>query len=313
MRPGPLSRGQPVGLAGSLPSARPIGCQPALLTLACACPPRGTTAPRAQELELRDRGRPVLIPQALAQPSMPRLRALNLDFGWARGDESFASLWAAPWFSQLQELSLTTGRGFGSPGLAPLRAAGLLRKLSITMHGDLTAADGRALAAAALPELRELQLLTAEPGLVAALAAAPWLSRLEMLDVASKREGPAGGLAAADSHALAAASLPSLKWLGIGGVAPGFMAACAAAAWLTRLEVLALRSKGGLIGDGGGLPEGFPVLPPFTTLAHLALSCDGVAPPSEVSRFAALVPAPWFGRLQYAALGGFPSWHIPRL
>ena len=88
--------------------------------------------------------------------------------------------------SQLQELSLATEQGFITPGLAPLRAAPLLRKLSVQMLDGapaLTAADGRARAGAALPELRELQLQRIGHGFVAALAAAPWLGRLESLEL----------------------------------------------------------------------------------------------------------------------------------
>jgi hypothetical protein len=59
----------------------------------------GTTAPRAQELKLQYSGCAALIPQVLAQPSMPRLRVLDLGVDLSCGSESFAPLWAAPWFS----------------------------------------------------------------------------------------------------------------------------------------------------------------------------------------------------------------------
>jgi hypothetical protein len=268
-----------------------------------------TAVPRAQELKLREVFCAALVPQVLAQPSMPRLRSLEVyaDTDDDLGAESFAPLWAAPWFSQLQELSVTTDQGFGDPGLAPLRAAPLLRKLAVKkLYGGrtLTAADGRALAAAALPELRELQLYKIEPGFVEALAAAPWLAQLESLQVTGGYARPDDSLAATDGRSLATATLVSLTRLVLNGMEPDFMAACAAAAWLTRLVCLTLRGEGGLLGGGGGgggggLP-GSPawVAAPFTALASLTLSYDATAPPSEVSRFVALVAAPWFGRLQ---------------
>jgi hypothetical protein len=247
----------------------------------------------------------VLIPQVLAQPSMPRLRSLEL-FGRAGGGPgagAFAALWAAPWFSQLQELSLRTG----SPELATLRAAPLLQKLHIDkLHRTLTAADGRALAAAALPELRELRLHSVAPGLVAALAAAPWLCQLERLDLAGSCDGPVvAALAAADGRALAAAALPSLTRLLLAGMPRDFVAACAVAAWISGLERLDLRPMGGLL---GGLPEGSPAWPatPFTALVSLTLYYGSTAPRPEASRFAALVAAPWFGRLHHLTLGAFP-------
>jgi hypothetical protein len=279
------------------PAARP----PAGFAHACAPPLCGSTTPRAQELELTEGGGAALIPQVLAQPSAPRLRSLKMSIGVGGGRDAFTPVWAAPWFSQLRELSLATDQGLGSPGLAPLRAAPLLQKLSIRKVVDtraLTAADGRALAAAALPELRELRLRGMEPGLVAALVAAPWLSQLEWLDLEGDYEGSAGGLAAADGRALAAAPLASLTRLNIVNAEPSFMAACVAAAWMSRLQRLHLRGP-------GGLPEGSPAwaATPFTALVSLTLDHRG---PPEASRFAALVAAPWFGRLQHLELGGFP-------
>jgi hypothetical protein len=295
-------------------SARPPGIQPAPHAFARLVFQRAA-APRAQELNLTECGCGALVPQALAQPSMPRLRSLELCFeqDGGLGAELFAPLWVAPWFSQLQELNLSTDQGFGSRGLAPLRSAPLLRKLSIQIYSGgppaLTASDGRALAAAALPVLRELQLLGVGPGLVAALAAAPWLGRLESLDVTGAREGPVSGLSAADGRALAAAPVPSLRRLELTEVEPGFLAACAAAAWLRRLECLTLRGEGGLLGGGGGgLAEGSVAWPaaPFTALVSLTLSAVGMAPPSEASQFAALFAAPWFARLQQLHLCGYP-------
>jgi hypothetical protein len=256
----------------------------------------------------------------MAQPSMPRLRSLELCFeqdGGPVAESSYTRLWAAPWFSQLQELSLTTEEGFGSPGLAPLRAAPLLRKLSITHFGcggplALTAADGRALAAAALPELRELQLYGAGPGLVAALAAAPWLVRLDSLDVTCGMD-PLGGMSAADGRAMAAAPLPSLKRLKLDRPHPSCMAACAASAWLSCLERLTLRGEGSLLGGGGGLPEGSAAWPtaPFTALVSLTLDYATIGATSQsdasnASQFVALVAAPWFGRLHQLHLENCP-------
>jgi hypothetical protein len=226
----------------------------------------GTAAWRAQELELNEYCCATLIPEALAQPSMPRLRSLKLGLV-LRGidsptDEPFAPLWAAPWFSQLQELSIEADQGFGRPGLAPLPAAPLLRKLVVDNSGRapaLSAGDGRALAAAALPELRELELYNIRPGLVAALAAAPWLGRLSSLKMSSGGHlGPLGGLDAAAGRTLAAAPTPLLKQLLLYNVEPGFMAAwlgavSAAAPWLGGLEHLTLRSHGDLLGGGDGL------------------------------------------------------------
>jgi hypothetical protein len=252
---------------------------------------------------------------------MPRLRLLKLHSKKVDGPtaDALTPLWAAPWFSQLQELSLTTDEGFGGAGLAPLRAAPLLRKLHIeitTLGGTpaLTAADGRALAAAALPQLRELQLYKIEPGFVAALATAPWLAGLELLWMRAVRKGRARGLAAVDGRAatdgraLAAAPLLSLKQLGLTGMGPGFMPAFSAADWTSRLERLYLRCMGGLLGGGGGIYEGSSAwaATPFTALVSLALSCGDTEPPSEASCAAALVAAPWFGRLQILELGGFP-------
>jgi hypothetical protein len=250
---------------------------------------------------------------------MPRLRSLELciDQCGGIGSKMLRPLCAAAWFSQLQELSLKM-EGFGSRGLAPLRSAPLLRKLSISnICGGppaLTAADGRALAAAALPELRELQILSVGPSIVAALATAPWFGQLESLHVTGVREGqwpwPLNRLSAADGRALAAAHLPSIKRLNIDRGHPGFMAACAAAAWLSRLECLTLRGEDGLLGGGGGLPEGSAAWPaaPFTALVSLTLSYFETSKPApaETSRFAALVAAPWFGRLQQLHLRGFP-------
>jgi hypothetical protein len=245
---------------------------------------------------------------------MPRLRSLEVFVNRAAGADVFASLWAAPWFPQLQELTLTTDQGFGSPGLAPLRAAPLLRRLCIETchdHRDvpaLAAADGRALAAAALPELRELRLHTVGPGFVAGLAAAPWLSGLRVLDLGGGDVRLVGGLAATNGRALAAAPLPSLTQLALTSVDPGFMAACAAAAWLARLTSLTLRSEdcllGGRRGDSG-MPGGWPAAA-FTALASLTLCYMPEPPTSEVLRFAALVAAPWFGRLQLLDLQGCP-------
>jgi hypothetical protein len=297
-------------------SRGPYVCAPRLL-LSC-----GVAAPRAQELELDVSGSAVLIAQAIAQPSMPRLRLLDLYIGMAGGPGacSFTSLWAAPWLSQLQELSLSTAQGFGSPGLGPLRAAPLLQKLSILTFGNapaLAADDGRALAAAALLELRELHLYNVGPGFVAALAAAPWLGRLEWLMLQAGRDGPAHGLAAANGRALAAAPLPSLKRLTLHDVESGFMAACATAAWLRCLERLVIFSDRGLLsggggggggGDGDGIPEGASAwtATPFTALVSLALYHGGTAPPSEASQFAALIVAPWFGCLQTVTFRGYP-------
>jgi hypothetical protein len=274
-----------------------------------------TAAWRAQELELNQYGRATLIAQALAQPSMPRLRSLKLRLlysdGGGPGDDPFAPLWAAPWFSRLQELGVMAMAGFGRAGLAPLRAAPLLRKLSLDTFGGaraFSAADGRALAAAALPGLRELQLRDVGPGLVAALATAPWLAGLEALEMSSGGAmGSVGGLAAAAGRALAAAPLASLKRLVIRNVEPGFVAACAAAPWLARLSHLDLRSEGDPLGGGGG-PNSPPYLAhvPFTALVALFLANDGVAPPFKASRFAALVAVPWFGCLQSLELCNCP-------
>jgi hypothetical protein len=208
-----------------------------------------------------------------------------------------------------------TQHGFGSPVLAPLRAAPLLRKLSIVIKKlggapAVTAADGHALAAAALPELHELRLDSIGPGLVAALAAAPWLRQIESLELRATagREGPARGLAAADGRALAAARLPSIKRLVLTNMQRGFVAACAAAAWLPHLERVELWGESGLLGVGRGVPRGSPAwaAAPFTALVSLTLSRGGTATPSEASRLAALVAAPWFGRLRDLELGGWP-------
>jgi hypothetical protein len=252
----------------------------------------------------------------LAQPSAPRLRALTLvselpPDGAGPSHKLFAPLWEAPWFSQLQELSLTAKRDFGRPRLGlllgPLRAAPLLRKLVVDKSGRapaLSAGDGRALAAAALPELRELEIYNIIPGLVAALAAAPWLGQLGSLMLSSG--GPAGfigGLDAEAGRALASAPLPSLKQLHICNAEPAFVAACAAAPWLERLERLNLRSEGDPL-DGGDGPPGSPYLDlvPFTALVELSLCDNGLAPSSETSRITALVAAPWFSRLQVLSL-----------
>jgi hypothetical protein len=252
---------------------------------------------------------------------MPRLRSLDVSLEMfsferaaARSADLFALLCAAPWFSQLQELRLRD-----LDGLAQLRAAPLLRKLHIDVFlcaPALTAEDGRTLAAAALPELRELQLHTIGPGLVAALAAAPWSSQLEALRMVGEHEGLPRGLASAEGRALAAAQLPSLKQLGLLYVEPGFMAVCATAAWLSRLERVELRGKGGILGGGGGggggggsgLPEGSLAwaAAPFTALTSLTLTYDAIPPPSEASLLAALVAAPAFGRLQALYLHGIP-------
>jgi hypothetical protein len=257
LRPASLRPASHCRLSGwpLLPSARVPFPSPAPITLAHLVNKilPSTAVSRAQELKLCEFSCLALIPQALAQPSMPRLRSLEMftQMGDCRSSESLTSVWAAPWFSQLQELSLTTDQGFGGLGLAPLRAAPLLRKLNIqTANGApaLTADDGCTLAAAALPELRDLQLWNVGPGLVSALAAAPWMLRLEWLSLKASRKGPACGLAAADGRALAAAQLPALKRLVISDAERGFMAACAAAAWLGGLERLHLGCMGGLLG-----------------------------------------------------------------
>jgi hypothetical protein len=235
---------------------------------------------------------------------MPRLRLLSLlleDHG-GPGSEPFAPLWAAPWLSQLQELTLVTDQGFGSAGLAPLRAAPLLRKLVIEVCDGapvLTAVDGRALAAAPLPALRELRLHGVAGGLVAALAAAPWLGGLETLRVTAIDDWPPRRLTAVDGRALAAAPLMSLKWLLISNAEVGFMAACVAAPWLSRVvERLDLTRVPGLLAGGLG-PHGPPALAmvPFAALVHLSLDCDSVPAPDQIHRLAALIAAPWFGRL----------------
>jgi hypothetical protein len=267
-----------------------------------------------QELMLTEYGCRALIPQALAQPSMPRLRSLKITIGQGGGPSGhlFASLWAAPWLSQLQELSLSADQGFGSPGLAPLRAAPLLRKLSIQQFFGapaLTAANGRALAAATLPELRELRLASVEPGLVAALAAAPWLGHLESLTMSGAFDVPVGGaLAAADGRALAAAPLQSLRRLVINGMERMLLAACAAAAWLSRLQHLEMGGDNGLLGGRDGLPDGASgwTATPFTALASLRLYYGGAAPPSEAPRLVALVAAPWFSCLHHLTLCSGP-------
>ena len=94
-----------------------------------------------------------------------------------------------------------------------------------------------------LAELRELQLLGVAPGFVAALVAAPWLSSLESLEMTGWIAGTISGLAVADGRPLAAAALPSLKRLVLREVDPGFTAACAKAAWLSRLERLDLSGE----------------------------------------------------------------------
>jgi hypothetical protein len=285
---------------------------------------RGAAAPRAQELDLYEYGCAALIPQLLAQPSVPRLRSLTLVSELPRdgvdpGYEPFTPLWAAPWFSQLQELSLTAKRGFGRPGLGPLRAAPLLRRLVIVNEGGppaLSAADGRALAAMPLPMLRELQLWEVRPGVVPALAAALWLTGLESLEMWSGGlDGPFGGLSAAAGRALAAAPLASLKRLGLCNTEPAFMAACSAAPWPSRLTRLRLWCEGDPLG-GGNAPHGSPYLAlvPFTALVELSLCDNGIAPPSDGSQFAALVAAPWFDRLQLlAGVVQLPTGHARRL
>jgi hypothetical protein len=274
--------------------------------------PFGTAAPRAQELKLTvEPGRAGLIAQALAQPSMPRLRLLSLfleDHG-GPGSEPFAPLWAAPWLSQLQELTLVTDQGFGSAGLAPLRAAPLLRKLAIELCEGapvLTAADGRALAAAPLPALRELRLHGVAGGLVAALAAAPWLGGLETLRVTASDDWPPRRLTAEDGRALAAAPLMSIKWLLIANAESGFMAACVAAPWLSRVERLDLTRVPDLLAGGlGPRPHGPPAMAmvPLAALVRVSFECDSVPAPDQIHRFAALISAPWFGRLQWLHLG----------
>jgi hypothetical protein len=274
--------------------------------------------PRAQELELSETGSAGVIAQALAQPSMPRLRLLKLYYrrsGARPVAELFTPLWEAPWFSQLQELSVSTDQGFGDAGLAPLRAAPLLQRLSLQTFGgarNFADVDGRVLAAASLPELRELRMHDVAPGLVAALAAAPWLCGITLLQLTGGRQGHVGGLAAADGRALAAAPLLSLNCLILTNVELAFMAACAAASWLRRLDRLSLNGTGDLIGGaasgggGGGILEASWAATPFTTLGSVSLSYSGTAPPSEASRFAALVAAPWFGRLHTLHLSGCP-------
>jgi hypothetical protein len=282
------------------------GCLPAPLTLA-RLPSCGAAAPRAaQELELDEFGGPALIPQALRQPSMPRLRSLGLNFR-SRREELLAPLWAAPWLPQLRELSVTATQDLGSAELAPLRAAPLLRKLSICIYesggAPLTADDGRALAAAPLPELRELHARIAGPGFAAALAAAPWLVRLESLDICW-REKPVGGQGAADGRALAAAPLHALKRLGLDMPEPGFVAACAAAAaWLSRLERLAIWGDGDLLGGGDGPPALAAV--PFTALVDLSLKYYEFEPEPQGARLALLFAAPWFSRLQSLLVHGY--------
>jgi hypothetical protein len=246
---------------------------------------------------------------------MPRLRVLevlNQEAGRPSVD-ALTPLWAAPWFSQLHELSLTTDQGFGSRGLAPLRAAPLLQKLSLGRRA-LTAAAGRALAAAALPALRELKLHSVRPGLVEALAAAPWLGQLESLDISGGYERPARTLAAADGRALAAAPFPSLKRLRLSIVEPGCIAACAAAAWLSRLECCSLDGENGFLDCGGRLREGSSdwAATHFTALVSLTLDYEATALASEVSRFATLVATPCLGRLQshLAPLASGLSWQL---
>jgi hypothetical protein len=123
----------------------------------------------------------------------------------------------------------------------------------------------------------------------------------------------AWGLTPADARALAAAPLPSLKHLRLARVRLGFMAACAEAAWLSRLQRLRIGGEGGFLGGGGGggggIPEGSSAwaAAPFTALVSLTLTYDyTIAPPSEVSGFVALVAAPWFGRLQELTVGALP-------
>jgi hypothetical protein len=253
-------------------------------------------------MSVTEYGCAALGPQVLAQPSMPRLRSLRLSLFLGTGRcELFPALWAAPWFSQLRELSVSADQSLGRAGMAP-RAAPLLRKLVLQNSG--TTADGHALAATPLPELRELQIHGVWPGFVAALAPAPWLRGLQALEMSSGGPmGSFGALAAAAGRALAAAPLASLKRLVLHNVEPGFVAACAAAAWPSRLEHLSLRCQGDPLGGGGG-PHSLPFLAliPFTALVELSLANDGVTPPPEASRFAALVAAPWFSRLQMLSI-----------
>jgi hypothetical protein len=271
--------------------------RPRLSSRETAAPP-----PAAQELDLTCG---TLLPQALAQPSMPRLRSLSFsgDGGGPVAEPLVAALWAAPWLSQLRELNLASTRGFGSAGLAPLRGTPLLRKLCIHTSGPptLAAGDGRALAAAPLPELRELQISDVGRGVVEALAAAPWLAWLEELEV-YRDDGPTGSLAAAAGRALAGAPLQSLRRLKLVGVEPGFMAACSAAAWLTRLAELDVQGEGGLLGTTRGARGAAR----FAALASLELAYGATAPPSEAARFAALMGPAGFGPLRSLSLNGCP-------
>ena len=234
----------------------------------------------------------------LGQPSMPRLRLLSLHTKDARGPDRFlkpfTSLWAAPWFSQLQELSLTADQGFGSAGLAPLREAPLLRMLSIQMVGNapaLAAGDGRALASMPLPSLKRLGLTQVDAGFLATCTAAAWLSRLERLSL--RAVGYLGGSGDGEGTLdgpWAWAATPSPR----SPEAPRF-AALVATPWFGRLQKLDLHCPLGTYGgsDGAGLRALAAALLPNLTLLSL----------SDVSMLAAdvsgvLSSAPWLATSQ---------------
>ena len=126
---------------------------------------------------------------------------------------------------------------------------------------------------------------------------APWCAGLE------------GGLVAAAGRALAAAPFASLIKPGAHLRRARLHDACAAAPWLRRLECLTLSGLGDLVGGGSGTPAGTSgsAATPLTALTSLSLTyCFSASMPSEPPPFAALITAPWFGRLHSLDLSSCP-------
>jgi uncharacterized protein (TIGR02996 family) len=214
-----------------------------------------TGLPALDEVHIGPVERASSIAAFLHGPLASRLRVL-----WLHGSTEAATLGPGP-FPALEELSLSGRASSAFPGAPYLNMqVPRLRRLRLD-HVLFNGESAQALADAAFPELRELELSSAQIDDTAAriIARAPWLPRLERLAIAglnpltsagaeallgaasSLREvaflgGPKQDLAAAVAHSPAASSLREVLLSGE-GLSPSSLEALLA---LPRLEVLDL-------------------------------------------------------------------------
>lgn len=248
--------------------------------LAGGCP--DDVAPLAQQLLAEQLPRAAALRLACASrlPLAPLLPAAG--GGPGAGARAARPLLALPWAARLRRLDLGGVDWWSAPGLAP--PAGLSLPLLENLSAGPAAGAGRAargpgaggapaaaLAACGLPALRRLALGGLAPGAAGPLLAAAWAPQLEALRLsyACSRYSP-DDLPDSEAAALAAADLPALTELGLGGASPSARGwhALVAAPWAPRLRSLELWDVAlGSAGRGGRRPP----LPGVRALAGAAL------------------------------------------